>query len=86
MFSKNKNIAETHGCIVCAKVFSILAVYSPDGKLLDCAVTSPGGQIVPDKNQPLVACDSHTAEKIEDAYNRWQLRKARASTMKEDNH
>ncbi|PKN94007.1 MAG: hypothetical protein CVU44_06285 [Chloroflexi bacterium HGW-Chloroflexi-6] len=86
MSSKNNNIAETHGCIVCAKVFSILAVYSPDGKLLDCAVTSPGGQIVPDKSQPLVACDSHTAEKIEDAYNRWQARKARASTMKEEKH
>lgn len=82
--SENKNVVENHGCIVCARVFNILAVYTPDGRLLDCAVTSPGGQIVSDTNQPLVACNRHTAQKIEDAYNRWQARKAKASVMKKD--
>jgi len=72
--SENKNVVEMHGCIVCAKTFSVLAVYTPDGRLLDCAVTSPGGYHVPDERQPLVACDTHTAEKIENAYTRWQSR------------
>lgn len=40
--SKNKNIGELHGCIVCAKLFDLLVVYTPGGKLLDCTVTSPG--------------------------------------------
>ena len=46
--SENKNVVEVHGCIVCAKLFDILAVYTPDGGLVDCAVISPGGHIVPD--------------------------------------
>jgi len=75
--SENKNVVENHGCIVCARMFSLLAVYTPNGRLLDCTVTSPGGQIVPDKNQPLVACDTHTAEKIEHAYHRWQAMNAK---------
>ena len=44
--SENKNVVEIHGCIVCAKLFNLLVVYTPDGKLLDCTVTSPGGHIV----------------------------------------
>lgn len=70
--SENKNVVEIHGCIVCAKLFNLLVVYTPQGKLLDCTVTSPGGQIVPDERQPLVACDTHTAKEIESAYKRWQ--------------
>ncbi|RJP51031.1 MAG: hypothetical protein C4583_09560 [Anaerolineaceae bacterium] len=69
--SKNKNVDEIHGCIVCAILFNVLAVYTPDGKLLDCTVTSPGGHIVSDERRPLVACDSHTAEEI-GAYKRWK--------------
>ena len=72
--SENKIVDEIHGCIVCAKLFNILVVYTPDGKLLDCTVTSPGGHIVPDKHQPLVACDSHTAEEIASAHKRWLQR------------
>jgi hypothetical protein len=72
--SENKNVAESHGCIVCARLFSVLAVYSPSGKLVDCTVTSPGGHIVPDNQQPLVACDTHTASEIDAAYKKWQSR------------
>jgi hypothetical protein len=72
--SENKNIAEMHGCIVCAKTFNVLAVYTPDGGLVDCTVTSPGGHCVADKRQPLVACNTHTAGEIEAAYQRWQSR------------
>ena len=72
--SENVNAVEMHGCIVCARIFNILAVYTPDGRLVDCAVTSPGGQCVLGERQPLVACDTHTAEEIETAYKRWQSR------------
>ena len=71
---ENKNVVEMHGCIVCARTFSVLAVYTPDGRLVDCAVTSPGGHCVSGEGQPLVACNSHTAEEIETAYHRWQSR------------
>jgi hypothetical protein len=72
--SENKNSVEMHGCIVCARTFNVLAVYNPDGRLVDCAVTSPGGHCVLDERQPLVACDTHTAEEIETAHKRWQSR------------
>ena len=69
--SENKNAVEIHGCIVCARLFNVLAVYTPEGKLVECAVTSPGGHCVPNERQPLVACNTHTAEDIESAYKRW---------------
>jgi hypothetical protein len=72
--SDNENVVEIHGCVVCAKIFNVLVVYTPDGKLVDCAVTSPGGHCVPDEEQPLVACDTHKVEEIEAAYKRWQSR------------
>ncbi len=75
--SENKNVVENHGCIVCARVFNILAVYAPDGKLVGCTVTSPGGHIVRNEQQPLVACNTHTAEEVESAYKRWQSRNAK---------
>ena len=70
--SKNRNAVELHGCIVCTRLFNILAVYAPNGCLVGCTVTGSGGHIVPDKNQPLVACDTHTVEDIEFAYQRRQ--------------
>jgi hypothetical protein len=72
--NSNRNAVEVHGCIVCAKLFNVLSVYAPDGRLLDCTVTSPDGHIVPDDQQPLVACDTHTAGEIEAAYQRWKSR------------
>ena len=70
----NRNAVEMHGCIVCARIFNILAVYTTEGRLLYCTVTGPGGHIVPDEKRPLVACDSHTAGEIETAYKRWKSR------------
>lgn len=69
--SKNKNVVEIRGCIVCAKLFNVLAVYAPDGRLVDCTVTSPSGHIVPDERRPLVACENHTAREI-GAYKMWK--------------
>ena len=82
--SENKNIVESHGCVVCAKIFNLLAVYTPDGKLVDCTVTSPGGHCVPNEGQPLIACDTHTAEDIEAAYKRWQSRDSKESDNEQE--
>ena len=37
--SENKIVDEIHGCIVCAKLFNVLVVYTPQGKLQDYTVT-----------------------------------------------
>ena len=74
-----KNAVEIHGCIVCGRIFNILAVYTPDGRLVDCTVTSPGGHRVLDERRPLVACDTHTARKISPAYERWKSRNGEGS-------
>ena len=65
--SNNANAIEQHGCIVCGNVYNLLVVYDADGRLVDCTVTSPGGQRVRDDHWPLVACDKHTREQIETA-------------------
>ncbi len=70
--SENRTVVEIHGCIVCAKLYNILVVYTPEGKLLDCTVTSPGGHIVPNESHPLVACDSHVKVEIKSAVNKRQ--------------
>ena len=82
--SENKNVVEIHGCIVRAKLFDILAVYDPDGRLVDCVVTSPGGHIVPDEQRPLVACDTHPEEKIESAHQRWQSTNSKESNDEQE--
>jgi hypothetical protein len=82
--SENKTVVEMHGCIVCARLFNILVVYTPDGRLVDCTVTSPGGHIVPDEGRPLAACDTHTAGEIESAYKRWQSANDKESDEQED--
>ena len=70
----NKKAIEIHGCIVCGRLLNVLAVYAPNGKLVGCTVTNPGGHYVPDENQLLAACNIHTAEVIESAHKRWQSR------------
>ena len=73
--SENKSVVEIHGCIVCGRIFNVLAIYTPDGRLVDCTVTSPGGHCVPDERQPLVACDTHAEGEIKAAYRRWKAMK-----------
>ena len=77
--SENIKSVEMHGCIVCARLFNILAIYTPDGSLVDCTVTSPGGHDVPEYRPPSVACDPHTAGEIETAYKRWNSRNVEES-------
>jgi len=77
--TENKSTVERHGCLVCAKILSVLAVYAPTGELVDCVVTSSGGQCIPNVSQPLVACSSHTAEEIEHALKKWQAARVEES-------
>ena len=65
--SNNSNVVEQHGCIVCGKVYSLLVEYAPDGQLVDCTVTSPGGRRVPDAHWPMVACNKHPETEVETA-------------------
>ena len=71
---ENINKVEMHGCIVCARIFTIVARYTPDDRFIDCSVTSPGGHRVLDEQHPLVACNTHTSGDIEAAHKRWQSR------------
>ena len=76
--SENKTAIEMHGCLVCGRIYTILAVYTPDGRLVDCTVTGPsGGHWVSGEQRPLVACDTHTAGEIATAYKRWQSLKGK---------
>jgi len=68
----NRYVVEAHGCIVCARMFNTLAIYSPDGNLINSKVTSSEGHSVPDKNRPLVACNTHSASVVNSAYKKWQ--------------
>ena len=83
--TENKKITEMHGCIVCGRVFNVLAVYAPDGKLVDCAVTSTGGHCVADERQPLVVCDSHTTNQIDFGHKKWQAIKEKKSDSDPEN-
>jgi hypothetical protein len=65
--AENKRVVEPHGCIVCGKIYNLLVVYSPEGKLVDCTVTDAGGRRVPDPNRPLVACKQHRESEVETA-------------------
>jgi len=68
--SENKKAVEMHGCIVCARTFNILAVYTPDGRPL----TRPGDHCVPDdERRPQVTCDTHTAGEIETTYKKMEV-------------
>lgn len=65
--SENITRVEPHGCIVCGKLYNLLVVYTPAGRMTACTVISPGGQLVPDPVRPLAACITHTGEEIETA-------------------
>jgi hypothetical protein len=81
---ENINKVEVHGCIVCARLFNILVVYDPDGRMIDCIVTSFGGHRVLDERRPLVACDIHEGEVIEKAYKRWQSRNGKENNNEQE--
>jgi len=61
---------ETHGCIVCGRLYQLYVVYDDQGKFIDSKVMSEGGRRINDPRRPLVACESHSAVEVEAAVAR----------------
>ena len=61
---------ETHGCIVCGKLYQLYAVHDAEGKYIGSRIMSPGGKEVKGYGRPLVACERHSDEEIVRAANR----------------
>ena len=68
--TENITKGETHGCIVCGKLYQLLIAYDVNGKYIDSKVMSAGGREVRDSTRPLVACEIHTEDEIERAVKR----------------
>jgi len=68
--SETKAKSETHGCIVCGKLYQLLVAYDMSGKYIGSKVMSVGGKEVTMMNRPLVACEKHTEEEIKRAVDR----------------
>jgi len=68
--TENITKGETHGCIVCGKLYQLYVVYDPDGKFIDSKIMSAGGVKIKAENHPLVACETHSGEQIERAVER----------------
>ena len=61
---------ESHGCIVCGKLYQLYVVHNSSGKFVDAKVMSAGGRLVPHKTRPLVACEKHSDKEVESAVAR----------------
>ena len=61
---------ETHGCIVCGKLYQMYVVYDDEGKYLGSKIMTAGGKEVPGYGRPLVACEKHTPDEIGKAAER----------------
>jgi hypothetical protein len=61
---------ETHGCIVCGKLYQLYVVHDSEGNYLGSKVMSAGGKEVKGYGRPLVACERHSDEEIARAVNR----------------
>jgi hypothetical protein len=68
---------ETHGCIVCGKLYQLYVVHDAEGEYLGSKVMSAGGVEVKGYGRPLVACETHTPDEIgraaERVYGRQQV-------------
>jgi hypothetical protein len=61
---------ETHGCIVCGRLYQLYVVHDSDGNYLGSKVMSAGGKEVKGYGRPLVACERHSEEEISRAADR----------------
>ena len=61
---------ETHGCIVCGKLYQLYVIHDSEGNYLGSKVMSAGGKEVNGFGRPLVACEKHSEEEIGRAANR----------------
>jgi hypothetical protein len=65
--SNNETRGETHGCIVCGKLYQLYVVHDASGKFIDFKVMSAGAKPVKYAQRPLVACEKHSDAQIEAA-------------------
>jgi len=65
--SETHTKGETHGCIVCGKLYQLYVVYDASGKFVDSKVMSAGGRRVDYPGRALVACESHSEAEIQAA-------------------
>lgn len=61
---------ETHGCIVCGRLYQLYVVHDSEGNYLGSKVMSAGGREVKGYNRPLVACERHSEEEVARAVDR----------------
>lgn len=61
---------ETHGCIVCGKLYQLYVVHDSEGKYLGSKVMTSGGKEVMGYDRPLVACETHSPDDIARAVER----------------
>ena len=61
---------DTHGCIVCGRLYQLYVVHDSEGNYLGSKVMSAGGKEVKGYGRPLVACERHSDEEIARAVKR----------------
>lgn len=61
---------ESHGCIMCGKLYQLYVVTDLKGKFVDAKVMSAGGRLVKHPQRALVACETHTNAEVEAAVAR----------------
>ena len=54
--AENQTKGETHGCIVCGKLYDLYVLYDPNGRVIGSKVMSAGGKPVAHAERALVAC------------------------------
>lgn len=82
---ENKTVAELHGCIVCARIFDVVTIYTPDNQLVERYISNTSaGYILPEKENTLVVCNRHTAAEVEMGYQRWLTRNGNLQTEPEE--
>lgn len=83
--TENKKIAELHGCIICGRLFELIAEYTPDNHLISFYITSSlEGHTIAYKQRPLVACNKHTKDEIDVRYQRWLKERQNQDEIHED--
>ncbi len=65
--SEKHTRGETHGCIVCGKLYQLYVVYDDQNKFVDFKIMSAGARRVEYSARPLVACEKHKPAEIEAA-------------------
>jgi succinate dehydrogenase/fumarate reductase-like Fe-S protein len=65
--SQTHTKGETHGCIVCGKLYQLYVVYDENNKFLGGKIMSAGGRLVEHPRRALVACETHSEAEVEAA-------------------